>query len=123
MLTHKLLIVDDVGEVRKLLRLTLGYGVYQMYEAANGEDALELARTVVPDVIVLDVMMPGKIDGFRLCETIKKDERLKSMFVVLLSARGQKTDLEEGTRVGADAYIVKPFSPDHLIESRRRATP
>ena len=126
MLTKKLLIVDDVGEVRKLLRLTLGYGKYQLYEAANAKDALEVAQRVVPDVMVLDVMMPGEMDGFQLCEAIRQDARMKSMFVVLLTARGQKADLEEGKRVGADAYIVKPFSPNHLIEvieSRGRAAP
>jgi CheY-like chemotaxis protein len=124
MLTQKLLIVDDVGEVRKLLRLTLGYGLYRMYEADNGRDALRLARSEVPDVMVLDVMMRGEADGFQLCQTIKQDDRLKSIFVVLLTARGQKTDIEEGARVGADAYIVKPFSPSRLIEvieSRGRA--
>jgi len=125
MLTQKLLIVDDVGEVRKLLRLTLGYGIYQMYEADNGKDALQLAKSLVPDVMVLDVMLPGEMDGFGVCEAIKQDDKLKSIFVVLLSARGQKEDLEEGRRVGADAYIVKPFSPNHLIEVvewRQRST-
>jgi DNA-binding response OmpR family regulator len=123
MLSEKLLIVDDAGDLRKLLRLTLGYGIYQMYEADNGKTALELAKSVEPDVIVLDVMMPGELDGFQVCEAVKKDEKLSTCFVVLLTARGQKADRDEGRRVGADAYIVKPFSPNHLIEvieTRRR---
>jgi CheY-like chemotaxis protein len=123
MLTEKLLIVDDIGQLRKLLRLTLGYGIYNMYEADNGKDALELARTITPDVMVLDVMLPGGLDGFQICEEIKSDPKLKAIFVVLLTARGQKEDIEKGKQVGADSYIVKPFSPAHLIEiieSRKR---
>lgn len=124
MLTEKLLIVDDIGQLRKLLRLTLGYGIYNMYEADNGKDALQLAQSIAPDVIVLDVMLPGGLDGFQICEAIKRDAKLKSIFVVLLTACGQKADIEKGKQVGADAYVVKPFSPAHLIEvieSRRRA--
>lgn len=116
MLARKLLIVDDIGELRRLLRLTLGYGVYRIYEADNGRDALELARSLVPDVMVLDVMLPGGMSGFEVCQAIKADAALKSIFVVLLSARGQKEDIERGMAAGADAYVVKPFSPAHLIE-------
>ena len=126
MLTQKLLIVDDIGELRKLVRLTLGYGVYQIHEATNGKEALAKAQSLVPDVMVLDVMLPGEMNGFQVCEAVKKDARLKSVFVVLLSARGQPDDLEEGRRVGADAYIVKPFRPAQLIEvveSRARPAP
>lgn len=126
MLTEKLLIVDDIGQLRKLLRLTLGYGIYQMYETDNGKDALELARSIMPSVIVLDVMLPGGMNGFQVCEAIKNDERLKSIFIVLLTAHSQETDRDEARRVGADAYITKPFSPAHLIEvieSRRRNPP
>jgi CheY-like chemotaxis protein len=126
MLTEKLLIVDDIGQLRKLLRLTLGYGIYQIYETDNGKQALELARSLLPSVMVLDVMLPGGMSGIEVCAAIKSDAQLKSIFVVLLSARAQKADIEEGTRVGADAYVTKPFSPAHLIEvieSRRRNAP
>lgn len=116
MMTEKLLIVDDIGELRKLLRFTLGYGIYRIYEADNGEEALRLVHSVVPDVVVLDVMLPGGLDGLQICEAIKSDPKFKSIFVVLLSARGQKADIEKGQQAGTDAYIVKPFSPAHLIE-------
>lgn len=125
MLTQKLLIVDDIGQLRKLVRYTVGYGLYQVHEAANGVEGLEKARAVVPDVMILDVMMPD-MSGFEVCAAVKQDPRLKSVFVVLLSARGQPADLEEGKRAGADAYVVKPFQPQELleiIESRPRAAP
>ena len=123
MLTEKLLIVDDVGELRKLLRLTLGYGIYQIHEAKSGAEALAMAQALVPDVVILDVMMPGEIDGLEVCGAIRRDPKLKSVFVVILSARGQQADIEAGRRAGADAYLVKPFRPGELIEvveSRRR---
>ncbi len=116
MLTQKLLIVDDVGELRTLLRFTLGYGLYRIYEAKNGKEGLALAREHVPDVMLLDVMMPGELNGLQVCEAIKRDPRLKSVFVVMLSARGQQADIDAGKRAGADAYLVKPFRPGELIE-------
>lgn len=116
MLTQKLLIVDDVGELRTLLRFTLGYGVYKIYEAKNGKEGLALAREHVPDVMLLDVMMPGEPNGLQVCEAVKQDPRLKSVFVVMLSARGQQADIDAGKRAGADAYLVKPFRPGELIE-------
>lgn len=116
MLTEKLLIVDDVGELRKLLRLTLGYGIYQIHEAKTGQEALDMARAVVPDVMVLDVMLPGEPNGLQVCEAIKQDPRLRSIHVVMLSARGQESDIAAGKQAGADAYLVKPFRPGQLIE-------
>ena len=124
MLTRKLLIVDDIGQLRKLVRYTVGYGRYEVHEAASGAEGLEKARALVPDVMILDVMMPD-ISGFEVCAAVKQDPRLKSVFVVLLSARGQAADLDEGRRAGADGYVVKPFQPQELldiIESRARGS-
>jgi CheY-like chemotaxis protein len=121
-LTQKLLIVDDISQLRKLVRYTVGYGLYDVHEAANGTQGLEKARALVPDVMILDVMMPD-MSGFQVCAAVKQDPRLKAVFVVLLSARGQPADLEEGRRAGADAYVVKPFDPQKLVdilESRPR---
>lgn len=121
----KLLIVDDIGQVRKLVRYTVGYGLYEVHEASNGAEGLEKARSLLPDVMILDVMMPD-MSGFQVCATLKQDPRLKSIFVVMLSARGAPADFEEGKRAGADAYVVKPFDPQKLlevIESRPRPGP
>lgn len=114
--TQKLLIVDDQDDLRKMLRLALGYGKYQLLDAADGATALTLARAEKPDVILLDVMMPGELDGFDVCRTIKADPELSHAFIVMLTARGQASDYAAGDAAGADAYMVKPFSPTKLIE-------
>jgi CheY-like chemotaxis protein len=111
-----ILIVDDQGELRKLIRMTLDFGDYELHEAEDGQRALELAKASQPDLVVLDVMMPGEFDGYQVCEKLKKDNNGKNPVVILLTARGQKSDLEEGGRVGADSYLVKPFSPLELIK-------
>ena len=102
-MTHKLLIVDDNPEVRNLLRLTLSFGDYSIREASNGIDALMLIREWRPDIVLLDIMMPGE-----------KDEEIKDTFIAMLTARGQKLDMQEGSNAGADAYLIKPFSPIEL---------
>ena len=113
---EKLLIVEDSGDVRRLLRLALGYGMYRIYETDTGEEALTLIETLRPDVVLLDVMLPGRLDGFEVCRAVKEDRDLRSTFVVLLTARGQKRDLELGRAAMADAHVVKPFSVARLIE-------
>ena len=116
MMKQKLLIVDDQEDLRKMLRLALGYGKYHLFEAGDGETALAMARAEKPDVILLDVMMPGSLDGLAVCRAIKADPELAGCFVVLLTARGQTADFATGDTAGADAYMVKPFSPSKLVE-------
>lgn len=115
-LQQKLLIVDDQPELRKMLRLALGYGKYRLFEAGDGATALEIARAEKPDVVLLDVMMPGEIDGFGVCSAIKADPEMADCFIVMLTARGQAADFASGNTAGADAYMIKPFSPTRLIE-------
>jgi DNA-binding response OmpR family regulator len=112
----RILIVDDQSELRKLVRMTLDFGDYELHEAEDGQRALELARVVKPDLLILDVMMPGAVDGYQVCKKLKENTDGKITYVILLTARGQKTDLEEGVRVGADNYLIKPFSPLELID-------
>ncbi len=113
-MTHKILVVDDNAEVRNLLRLTLSFGDYSIREAANGIDALMLIREWRPDIVLLDIMMPGEKDGLQVCREVKNDEAIKDTFIAMLTARGQKLDMQEGTNAGADAYLIKPFSPIEL---------
>lgn len=117
----RILIVDDHAELRKLVRMTLEYDEYETYEAENGDRALEMVRNLRPHVLILDVMMPGSLDGYQLCEKIKGDPALNGVNVILLTARGQKRDVEQGTKVKADSYLVKPFSPLELIDTVERA--
>ena len=112
----KILIVDDHADIRRLIRLTLEFERYDIFEAADGKSALALAASSRPDVVLLDVMMPGDIDGLEVCRRIKADAALGGAKVIMLSARGQASDREAGLQAGADAYLVKPFSPLQLID-------
>lgn len=121
-MSKKILIVDDQGELRKLVRLTLQFNDYELHEAEDATKALRYIKILRPDVVVLDVMMPGEIDGYQLCDIIKNDPALKSIHVVLLTARGTRKDLQEGERVKADSYLVKPFSPLELADVVKKAS-
>lgn len=113
---QRILIVDDEGNLRRLLLVTLGYGRYKLYQATNGIEALDVAKEVRPDVIILDIMMPGEINGLEVCRQIKRDPDLKNAYVVILTALALEADREAAAAVLADAYIVKPFFPSELIE-------
>lgn len=104
------LIVDDHPNIRKMIRLALGKD-YVLEDAGDADQALACIQARCPDGIVLDVMMPGSMNGFQLCERIKQDSGLAKMHVVLVTACGQVEDQELGYALGADAYFVKPFSP------------
>lgn len=117
---EKLLIVDDQSDIRKLLRLTLGRR-YELVEAEDAASAWEIIRREHPRGVILDVMMPGEMDGYQLCEKIRRDPDYKDIYVALVTARGQEADKERGKTVGADDYFIKPYSPLQLlstIESR-----
>ncbi|MCU7374124.1 response regulator [Paucibacter sp. O1-1] len=112
-----ILIVDDHADIRRLIRMTLEFDNYQIREEATGEAALQFVETVRPDVVLLDVMMPGVLNGLDVCRRIKANPSLQGVQVLLLSARGQARDREAGLQAGADAYLVKPFSPLQLIDT------
>ena len=114
---HKALIVDDQPDIRKLIMLTMESEDFELHEADNGVDALHMARNLRPAVMLLDVMMPGGLDGYQVCEEIKMDPDLRNTMIILLTARGQRTDIERGQSVGCDAYLVKPFSPIELLDT------
>lgn len=115
---RKALIVDDQADIRKLLRVTMESEDFELHEAVNGEEAWVIAQKLRPTIVLLDVMMPGGMDGYQVCEHIKSDPTLKAMTkVILLTARGQNTDIQRGEAVGCDAYLVKPFSPIELLDT------
>lgn len=119
---RSLVIVDDNHMLRELLKVTLNFSDYLIHEAETADDAISLIRAVNPDTVLLDVMMPGEMDGFDLCKLIKSDSTLRDIRVILLSAKGQKADLGLGGQCGADAYIVKPFSPMSLLETLKNTS-
>ncbi len=106
----KLLIVDDHSSIRKVIRLALR-AHFELVEFADADAAYAYILNNRPDGIVLDVMMPGHLNGFQLCEKIKSDPSLATIYVVLVTACGQETDQLLGQALGADSYFVKPFSP------------
>jgi DNA-binding response OmpR family regulator len=110
----KILLVDDHSDIRRLIRITLGKA-FEVLEAENGVSALEIVRRQKPDLIVLDVMMPGELDGLQVLDAIKSDPLLKQTRVIMVTARGQARDYDDGMGRGADAYFVKPFSPLQLV--------
>ena len=113
----KILIVDDHADIRKLIRMTLEFEDYDIHEAADGESAVSMAEAIHPDLVLMDVMMPGTVDGLEACRRMRALPALANIHVMLLSARGQARDREAGLQAGAHAYLVKPFSPFQLIES------
>jgi two-component system phosphate regulon response regulator PhoB len=116
----RVLITDDQADLRRLLRWSLDGGNMDITEAVDGDQAIQLARSTRPDVMILDVMLPGSLDGLQVCRLIKADAGLAGTRILLLSARGQAADIRRGTDAGADAYVVKPFSPQQLRETVER---
>jgi two-component system, OmpR family, phosphate regulon response regulator PhoB len=110
----KILIVDDQADIRRLIRLTIPKH-YEITEATSADEAYERIRQDPPQAVVLDVMMPGEIDGYELCRRIKADASLAHIHVVLVTARGQEADRQQGLVVGSNGYFVKPFSPLALV--------
>jgi two-component system phosphate regulon response regulator PhoB len=118
----RVLIVEDQADIRKLIHMTLEFEAYEIHEAADGVTGLRLARALRPDLMLLDVMMPGELDGLQVCQRIKADAELAGIKIVLLTARGQARDREAGSKAGAEEYLVKPFSPLQLIDTIERLT-
>jgi CheY-like chemotaxis protein len=124
----KLLIVDDDPGIRGLVRMTLGRGDYEILEAADGEEALTLARRHRLDLVLLDVDMPGR-SGVEVCQALRDDPDTAGIPVVMLTARAGPLDRKRGLEAGADDYLTKPFSPlallrkvDEFLEARERLT-
>ena len=113
----KILIVDDQIEVRELVQVTLEIGDYQILSAENGQEAVRIAQAEHPDIILMDIMMPGsEVDGLEACRQLKSDPATRDITIVMLSAKGQESDIDIGKAAGADDYFTKPFSPIALIE-------
>lgn len=112
----KILIVEDQPDIRTLIKMTLEFGDYEIIEADNGDDGFAMANAAWPDVMLLDVMMPGSMDGLQVCERIRATPALANTRIILLTARGQQADVAAGKKAGADAYLIKPFSPLELMD-------
>ncbi len=111
----KVLIADDEPNIVISLEFLMKREGYVVLVARDGPQALQLIRSERPDLVLLDVMMPGK-SGFEVCQAVRADESLAATKIVLLTAKGRDTDLAQGLGLGADAYITKPFSTRELAE-------
>lgn len=120
-----ILAVEDEEDIRELLEFNLSRHGFDVSSAESGEEALELINKNRPDLVLLDLMLPG-IDGFETCRRIKTQEQTKSIPVIMLTARGEEADVVTGLELGADDYMTKPFSPRVLmarIKAVLRRTP
>ena len=113
-MTHHVLIADDQADIRRLLSVTLSKE-YALLEAKDGASALDAVRRFNPRVLLLDIMMPGEMDGLQVLQAIKADPLTRDTLVVVITARGQASDSQKALQLGADAYFVKPFSPLQVL--------
>jgi DNA-binding response OmpR family regulator len=113
-MTKKVLIVDDEPNIVTALEYLLAQSGYQVKVAQNGEAGLELVGSFAPDLVLLDVMMP-RVNGYEVCRRIRERPEWQHVKIVMLSARGREVEVSKGLSLGADLYVVKPFSNTELV--------
>ena len=111
----RILIAEDEPDIRELVAFTLRFAGHEVTATANGEEAVQKAGQMIPDIILMDVRMP-RMTGYDACRLMKADPILKDIPVVFLSAKGQDSEIQTGMAVGAEDYLLKPFAPDQLTE-------
>lgn len=114
----KILAVDDEPNILLSLEFILEEEGYDVHVARDGEEALEIAQSIHPDLILLDVAMPRK-DGYEVCRVIREREDLADTRIIMLTAKGQQLEKKKGVEVGANLYVTKPFSAEDLLQKIR----
>ena len=114
--SKKILIVDDDKDFLKALTIVLEDKGYSIVAATDGAQALELARTESPNLILLDIMLPG-MNGFKVCRFLKFDENYKDIPIIIISAKADQEDKRLGKQMGAELYITKPFENEELLQT------
>jgi len=127
MANESILVVEDEDDIRELLRYNLTKEGYRVAGAASGEEALKAVRGSLPDLVLLDLMLPG-LDGLEVCRSLKQDPQTRNLPIVMLTAKGEEADIVVGLELGADDYVTKPFSLRVLLARlravlRRRTAP
>ena len=118
MASERILVVDDEEDLLELIRFNLTKEGYRVASVASGEAAIQEARRLLPDLIVLDLLLP-KVDGLDVCKTLKRDPKTAHIPIVMLTAKSEEADVVAGLELGADDYITKPFSPRVLLARLR----
>ncbi|HET7090678.1 MAG TPA: response regulator [Anaerolineae bacterium] len=114
-----ILIAEDERDIRDLVVFSLRFGGFEVVEATNGQEAVEKAQQVMPDLILMDVRMP-RMTGYDACKQLKSMEDVKHIPVIFLSAKGQEQEIQQGMEAGAEEYILKPFAPEDLVNMVRK---
>jgi len=109
----RVLIADDELHIQASVSYIVKQAGYEVITADNGQEAVDRAISELPDLVISDIMMPKK-NGFEVCEALRQHPALKDTYIILLTARGQDSDVEQGLKVGANEYVTKPFSPIKL---------
>ncbi len=119
MAKEHILVVEDEEDILELLRYNLAKEGFRVTGVVSGEEAVRAARSTPPDLIVLDLMLPG-MDGLTVCRELKMDAKTREIPIIILTAKGEEADIVAGLELGADDYIIKPFSP-RVVLARLRA--
>ena len=114
--TKKILIVDDSIAIRELVSTTLEVEKYEVFEASDGENAIKIATQEKPHVVIMDVALPGRIDGIEATKMIKSNQATRNCTVLILTGNEDKNLREKGVRAGASDFFLKPFSPLELLQ-------
>lgn len=114
MAKENILVIEDDEDISELVKYNLAKEGYQVASTTSGEEGLRLARAKLPDLVLLDLMLPS-IDGLEVCKSLKRDTKTEHIPVIMLTAKGEESDVVAGLELGADDYITKPFSPKVLI--------
>ncbi|QHI70434.1 response regulator transcription factor [Tichowtungia aerotolerans] len=114
MTSKNILIIEDEEDIRELVRYNLKREKFNVLDAESGEEGLLSAARDLPDLILLDLMLPGK-DGMQVCRELKQNERTRNIPVIMMTAKGEESDIVSGLELGAEDYVVKPFSPKVLV--------
>lgn len=121
MAAKRILICDDDPVILRLVQVNLELEGYDVLLAHHGEEAYQVAAAEIPDLVILDIMMP-RWDGYQTCKELKNNDTTKHIPVVFLSAKAQQSDIEKGKEYGVDEYLTKPFDPTDLIDVVERLT-
>ena len=114
MKSHKVVIVEDEADIREVIEYNLRREGYRTSSVADGEQALQLIRDTLPDLVLLDLMLPG-LDGLEVCQRLKSDSATRHIRIIMVTAKGEERDILMGLDLGADDYLSKPFSPKELL--------